>query len=272
MELANKERVGDKAVRLGFLSAEALEAALEQHAAERGAAGTQSPLGLFLLERGLISAAQLGQLLGRSPDSTKSLRDESIQLAAQLAARLDEQTRIVMVVPFGSQSGTTSVVSQLGMALTLMDHAPILLVDANAGRAHLHQQFDVPLAPGLSEYLTADAAAHEVVHEAAITGLSVLPCGDQATQAGSRLMAEHGIYMLRRLSDDYRLVILDCPPLEDFPEATWMAQRVDGVIAVIAAGAQRASEISRFRDALSRVGARLLGGVLTSAGDTRETP
>jgi len=263
MQANTKERIGDRAVRLGFLSQAQLTQALSEQERLRQAGGARMPLGIHLLEQGLISAAQLGELLGRAPGSLASLHDDAIELAARLAVLLDEAPRIVLATAFARGAGTTTVVAQLGTALALMDHAPVLLVDANQAVPGLHRSFSLPQAPGLGEYLTADAPLGEVIHDTAIAGLAVLPSGAAEAGLTNRVMVEHGIVALRRLSEQYRLILLDCPALPDFPEASLLAQRVDGVISVVAAGQQRVSQVQQFNDLMTQVRANLLGVIVT---------
>lgn len=263
MQANTKERIGDRAVRLGFLSQAQLDQALTEQERLRRAGGARMPLGIHLLEQGMISAAQLGELLGRAPGSLASLHEDAIELAARLAVLLDEAPRIVLATAFARGAGTTTVVAQLGTALALMDHAPVLLVDANQAAPGLHRSFSLPQAPGLGEYLTKDAPLAEVVQDTAIAGLAVLPSGAAEAGLTNRVMVEHGIVALRHLSEKYRLILLDCPALPDFPEASLLAQRVDGVISVVAAGQQRVSEVQQFSDLMTQVRATLLGVIVT---------
>jgi Mrp family chromosome partitioning ATPase len=58
-------------------------------------------------------------------------------------------------------------------------------------------------------------------------------------------------------------VLFDAPPLVSVTDAAILAPQLDGVLLVLAAGRSRRDHTARAREILDKVGARLLGVVLT---------
>jgi non-specific protein-tyrosine kinase len=59
-------------------------------------------------------------------------------------------------------------------------------------------------------------------------------------------------------------VLVDAPPISAVTDATILATRVDGVLLVVASGQTRRDTGRRATEQLQRVGARVLGAVLTN--------
>ena len=66
------------------------------------------------------------------------------------------------------------------------------------------------------------------------------------------------------------VVLIDAPPVVAVADATILAARVDGVLLVVDSGRTRRDTARRATEQLQRVGARLLGAVLTNVKAERE--
>lgn len=89
---------------------------------------------------------------------------------------------------------------------------------------------------------------------------AVLPAGRSFTPdmlAGDAFPAA-----LQRLTDTGAFVIIACDAAPEYADAIAIAPRADAVVLVVAGGRTRRAKAVMARDALERVGARLLGVVL----------
>lgn len=263
-----KERTGARAVRLGFVSAEQLATALSIQTDRRLANKPHLPLGMVFLDQEWISVAQLVELLGKPSATLAALHKDAIDLAARVVAYTEEGSQILAVIGFQEGSGTTAIVAQLGIVLALMDHAPVLVVDANERNPMLHTRFQIAQQPGLAEYLLGCEPLENATYDSGVAGLTLMPSGVVDNPLAGKFMAERGLVLLRALAEKYRVVLIDCPPLTRFAEAPVLAQRVDGVIAVAVAGHQRASQITAFAESMRQVRANFLGIVLSHTATT----
>lgn len=90
---------------------------------------------------------------------------------------------------------------------------------------------------------------------------ALVPAGQGAT---ADVLSSDGVAdALARLTEHYAFVVLSCAPLPQFADALALAPRVDAVIMVASAGRTRRPKAVDARDALQRVGANILGVVLS---------
>ena len=106
-----------------------------------------------------------------------------------------------------------------------------------------------------------DVAA-EYIQSTSIENLRVLASGPLPPNPAELLSSPRAIEVLESLSDYADIVIFDTPPAATVTDATILAGKVDAVLQVVRAGKTRIDLMRRCRNALSQVGARVLGPVL----------
>ncbi|MDQ3573708.1 MAG: AAA family ATPase [Actinomycetota bacterium] len=92
--------------------------------------------------------------------------------------------------------------------------------------------------------------------------LSFISAGSSNPEVASLYRTEAMLKLIGRLENEYELVIFDCPPLLDVPDAASLIPRADGVLFVV----QRGTPIRRLRTARQRLDlfpTELLGYVFT---------
>ncbi|MDI3339324.1 MAG: CpsD/CapB family tyrosine-protein kinase [Sphaerobacter sp.] len=185
-------------------------------------------------------------------------------------ARVEPPVRAVAIVDAGTGGQHAEAAANLAAALALGGDS-VVLVDANLRQPRLHERFRLPNETGLAEWLAAgDPGAALPLVETGIAGLTLLTAGHVA-QAGGPLPADllgsdRCATLLARLRDDADFVVVDTPPLPDVGDALAIAPRVDAVLLLIRSGKTKRAAAQRAKDALDRVGARILGAVLTDSG------
>lgn len=113
--------------------------------------------------------------------------------------------------------------------------------------------------PGFSD-LIRGAALDRVVTAGGPSAAAVIPAGAGATP--DLLSSDDVTAALISLLERFEFVVLSCAPLPQFADALALAPRVDAVIMVVGSGKTRRPRAVDARDALRRVGARILGVVL----------
>jgi Mrp family chromosome partitioning ATPase len=73
--------------------------------------------------------------------------------------------------------------------------------------------------------------------------------------------------MLDEARSHFRWVVIDSPPTLPFTDATIIASKVDGVLAVVRAGVTSRDVLKMFANILARVNAPMLGLVLNGVID-----
>jgi capsular exopolysaccharide synthesis family protein len=218
---------------------------------------------------------------GRQPKVLTAVEHEAYQtLQASLRFQLPaDETHVVLVASALEGEGKTTVTANLGRALARAGRKT-LIISADMRKPKLHELFDIGVAPGLSEVLTALergdgdgstrtlAAARGLLHaQAGAKGnLHILPSGKRPDDP-SRLLLSPG---LMRLFDelkqlDYDYVLVDGTPLLGLADSQALAQRVDDVLVVSRLDRVTIEDTIDLRDLLDRLEVSPLGYVVVGA-------
>jgi capsular exopolysaccharide synthesis family protein len=173
-------------------------------------------------------------------------------------------------------TGKTYVTSNLARALAA-DGLDVLAVDSDLRRPMLHQRYDLPLSPGLSDVLakTTDdgndglikSVAPEASHPLAGGSLAALTAGAPLEQSSEALATAQMSHLLDRLCHDHDIIALDSPPVLAAVDASVLARYADGVVLVIDAKRTPRRAARRAVQTLQAVDARLFGVVFNRAPD-----
>jgi capsular exopolysaccharide synthesis family protein len=195
------------------------------------------------------------QLLTESIDATRTM----LLHAAQL-----DSLKIVMIASAVGGEGKTSLASHLAVSLA---HAGrrTLLVDTDLRKPAVHQVFDVPVAPGLSDVLRGSAPLLETIRPSDIDGLSLLPAGEACGQT-LRALAQKGLTpIFEQLREQYDIIVVDSCPVLPVADALVVAQHVDAVIFSILREVSRFPTVHAAWERLESLGVRMLGAVVNGA-------
>jgi capsular exopolysaccharide synthesis family protein len=260
--MTHQEPIGERAVRLGLASKDAVASALrEQHA--RAGAGKGLMLGSLLVEMGLLTPTQLVRVLDDSPLSGFHLGEDAVRLAAQLPRLVEKPQRTILFTSARRSQGVSTVASQVALALALMGEDRVVVVDANLRAPEMHEKFRVRRAPGLAEAVGGKTPVESCIAPTGVPGLSVMPAGAEAGDALALLISEPCERVFQGLRDRYSFVIIDVPPMLEHPEAAVVAARTDGVVVVARAGRSTRTDHQEVARALSGLGVAHLGVVLS---------
>lgn len=221
----------------------------------------------FLLPKGIETA----MWFCRSSLLAESIRSIRTSL---LFRQGPTDTRVVVVTSLSPAHGKTSLVSNLGIAMTEVGRR-VLMIDADLRCPALHRTFGISGQKGLTNVLDSDAqleepALRELIQPTAIPNLDILVSGKSRARPASALFHQRAMAQLISLARNaYDLVLIDTPPLI-VSEARIIAPLADGVILVLRAGAVKMQAVSAAEECLRQDGSRVLGTVLND-WDPRST-
>ena len=220
---------------------------------------------------GRRSAATDSLTLLAKPASATAEAYRSLRASVKFAGE-KPSVRSVLVADAGSNGQHTAVAANLAAALALGGDTTIL-IDADLRQPALHQQFGVANQSGLSDWLAAgDRSAQIPLIPTTIEGLSLLTAGMAGGSRGfgaapvDYLSSDHFVDLLQRLADSAEYLVFDAPSLADVGDALTIAARVDAVLLLIRSGRTKRTAAQKAKESLDRVGARLLGAVLSDSG------
>lgn len=213
------------------------------------------------------------------PLSPLSEAVRSLRTSVQYAS-IDQQVKVVMVTSASPSEGKSLVAANLAVTFAQSDRRTIL-ISADLRRATLDEIF-LPEKPktGLTTLVLQRAGAKPestngsaakpitpagVLVKTGVPNLLLLPSGpvppNPAEIMGSRRLAS----LLDEYSSASDMLIIDTPPLLPVTDAAVLAERVDGVVVVVALNETRREGLKRAMAILEGTGVRILGVVVNKA-------
>lgn len=198
----------------------------------------------------------LGHELGLFEESIDSLR------TSLLLANEDQDMQVISVCSAVSGEGKTSVASQLAVSIARATGQPVLLIDGDMRAPDIHQIFEIPLQPGLSDVLDGKTSLEESINRSWSEHVHLLSAGELEKSPHKLL----GTPAYRAVLDEarlwYRYIIVDTPPVLAASEALVIAKQADGTICCTMRDFSRESHIQLAHTRLQSTGAHIIGTVL----------
>jgi len=213
------------------------------------------------------------------PLSPLSEAVRSLRTSVQYAS-IDQPVKVVMVTSASPSEGKSMVAANLAVTFAQSDRRTIL-ISGDLRRATLDEIF-LPEKPknGLTTLVLQRAAAKPegtngsgakpispagVLVKTGVPNLLLLPSGpvppNPAEIMGSKRLAS----LLDEYSSASDMLIIDTPPLLPVTDAAVLAERVDGVVMVVALNETRREGLKRAMAILEGTGVRVLGVVVNKA-------
>lgn len=138
----------------------------------------------------------------------------------------------------------------------------VILVDADMRRSTVHEDFEVPVSPGLSEAIVS-GNIEASLRDTPVEGLKLMTAGLTPPNPSELLHSRRMDSLIDELRARSGLVILDAPPVLAVTDATVLASKADGVILVVNVARSDRNASKRAVAALRAVNARILGTVIS---------
>ena len=131
----------------------------------------------------------------------------------------DNPPRTIVIT--SSEHGEGKTVTALNLAITFADDRErrVMLVDADLRRPTVHRMIGVDNQKGLADYLAGNVMLELVLQRTRLPNLSILPAGRLPANPTELLSGSKLRDLVKRLSRDYGIVIIDTPPLQSLEDA-----------------------------------------------------
>lgn len=157
--------------------------------------------------------------------------------------------------------GKTVVSANLALSLAQAGQR-VLLIDADMRRAKVHELFDLPQEPGLSNVLVGDASTSEAVKRTSVSNLWVMTSGKHPPNPAELLGSRRFRDFIASLEEHFAWVVLDTPPVMAVTDASVLAHHVTGVVFVVGAEMTNRGAAKAALDQLDGAKAKYVGGIL----------
>ena len=174
----------------------------------------------------------------------------------------EEGLHSIVVTSAGPGEGKSLVSSNLAVALAQTGQR-VLLMDADMRRPRVHEIFDAPQEPGLSNLMTSNAKASEAIRKAPnIPGLWLLPAGHIPPNPAELLGSRRYSMFISSLADHFDWLIIDSPPVMVVADGSIVANLATGVLFVVGADRTTRQAVRAAHEQLVSANARVIGSVL----------
>jgi polysaccharide biosynthesis transport protein len=183
-------------------------------------------------------------------------------------ASLDDPARIILITSSIPGEGKTTTAANLAAVFAQTGHST-LLVDADLRKPGAHKIFDLPNTNGLTDLLRSEEVrVQDVAQPTEQEHLSVLTTGPLPPNPSELLRSTRMRAVIARLATSAEFVVIDSPPLQAVTDAAILSALVDGTVLVVDAGRTRSGAARNGREALTYVGARVLGVTLNRLSES----
>lgn len=197
--------------------------------------------------------------MSHTAESYRSLRT-SVEFLA-----LEKRMQTIQVTSAQAGEGKTSTVVNLAVAFAQAGEK-VIVVDCDLRRPRLHEYFGLDRHLGFTSVLLNERSLEEVVRVApGFDNLQVLCSGPLAPNPSELLGGERFAEIVRKLSTDHTVVLIDSPPVLPVTDALVLSRVADATIVVASSGVSSKRRFARSVDSLRQVGAPLVGSVLNAA-------
>lgn len=165
-----------------------------------------------------------------APMSEAADRYRHIRTSACLAAHGLEPLSVVITSPL-EHEGKTSLAANLAIALSQIENCRVVLIDTDLRRPRIHKIFrlaqktDKP--KGLTQYLSGEVEAKEILHATKIPNLVVIPSGGTPPNPAELLFSPNMSALVQWCREQGYHVILDSPPLLTATDTLAIAQKAN---------------------------------------------
>ncbi|MFT7464246.1 MAG: capsular exopolysaccharide synthesis family protein [Pseudohongiellaceae bacterium] len=173
--------------------------------------------------------------------------------------------RTLMFTSSSPDEGKSTTVANVALSLAEAEELKVCLVDMDLRGPRIHELFDLPRGPGLSDILLDRIDPRRALQQGGVPNLSILTAGRHTDKPNDVLGSEYLQDLLAFLKRDYHYIIVDSPPCAVFSDATHMSTLMDGVILVVALRDTMRHQAGEALAALGAVGANLVGTFVTGA-------
>jgi len=173
--------------------------------------------------------------------------------------------RTLMFTSSSPAEGKSTTVGNVSLSLAEAGELRVCLVDMDLRGPRIHDLFDLPRGPGLSDILLDRLNPRRVLQYGGSDNLSILTAGRPTENPNEVLASEYIQDLISFLKRDFHYIIVDTPPCNVFADATQISAYMDGVILVVALRDTMRHEADEALAALEAVGANLVGSFVTGA-------
>ena len=168
------------------------------------------------------------------------------EIRTKILQKTNGQNCIIMVTSVASDSGSTFVATNLGVAFAFDAGKTALLVDCNLRNPGLQKLFPNQSPLGITDYLEkTELDVADIIHPIGIERLRVIPAGDRREIPSEHFTSIRMKQMLVSIRQRYaeRFILVDAPPMSETADTQILAELCDYILLVVPYGKVTSAQI-----------------------------
>ena len=203
------------------------------------------------------------------PSSPVSEQYRTIRTNIQFASSVDHRLQTLVVTSSGPSEGKSTTSANLAVVFAKSGQR-VLLVDADMRKPTVFKTFQLTNEVGLSTVLSTGTRIDNAAQKTSIENLSVLTSGPKPPNPSELLGSMRMDQVITEARNLYDIIIFDMPPIVAVTDAQIMASKVDGTLLVVRENVTKKESVTKARELLHLVNARVLGVVYNGAEQSKD--
>jgi capsular exopolysaccharide synthesis family protein len=193
------------------------------------------------------------------------------QLVASLRYSSSRPPRTIAFTSAEQGDGKSTIALNAAISMGQMK-SRVLIVDADLRRPSMHEKLRLSNDKGLSDVLVGMIGFDDAIRPTGHTGVSVMTSGRRAPNPVGLLQSNAFDTMLKRATERFDYVIVDCPALRPVVDSVVLGIKTDGTVLVVSSATSEGRVVKSAIEKLRAVGSiNILGVVLNrTRPDRRE--
>jgi capsular exopolysaccharide synthesis family protein len=202
-------------------------------------------------------------IVSKRPDSIPSEAFRALRTRIQFSRVNTESLKTILITSSAPQEGKTTISVNLAGSFA-HSKKKVLLIDCDLRKPAVHKLFGRERIPGLIDYLTGNEKLDKVLNQSEIENLKFITSGTIPPNPAEMLDSQEMRAFLKKMRDDYDLIILDSPPIIAVTDSEILTSMVDGTLLVVSASNTEIEMMERSVELIRRENTQFLGTVLNN--------
>jgi capsular exopolysaccharide synthesis family protein len=218
---------------------------------------------------GLLPRVSKISLVGKAPhdyilDRPDSAFGEGIRtlFTNLLLTDVERRPKVIMMASALPHEGKTTVILSLARLLAMVNYR-VVVVDCDLRNPTVHKKLGIEPGPGLVECITSGVPIEEVIQEDKASGAHIVRAGTLIRNSPEQLDSDLMQKLLRRLSRQYDMVLLDSAPILAVSDSLFLARLADKTVFLVRWAKTRRAAASMGLEQVLAAKADVAGVLLT---------
>ncbi|MGA1840813.1 MAG: GumC family protein [bacterium] len=188
--------------------------------------------------------------------------EKSCKMVQNFFQNQNEKGMIKTIIFTGSMAGegTTTIASNMATFLSASGNLSVLLIDGNLEAPFLHDLFHLSNKKGLADLLNGECGIDDVIKPTETKKLNVITSRNENKQIEIRKIGK----IIEKVKANFDLIIIDCPPVLQSPDALNLCREADTVFYIIEADKTQVEVVQNAQAMLEKDGITINGVILNN--------